>query len=338
MQSEEETKPIHGLAGLLNVGNTCYANAVLQTLRVIPSLTLLVDKHRVNPEDGTPQKIFTAYQDVARTLWSPESLAGAVCRPMAFWKEVRESVIDTVYESFNERIPHDSHEFLCYILDQCHEALKEETTERHLYPDGYRSPVTDLIFGWDKITVSCPCGHQNTRFEPFNMLKVPISDSTETSLVQQLIDDRKDEDLEGYTCDGCKQKEGIKLQRRLWKLPPTLFYVVKRFRPDGRKDTAHLGYDGAPVDFTTAFAKDSPNITSSPYKAIGTIDHMGSHMGGHYVAQVYHPLLKKWVVFDDEVSHVIDAGPALSRSPALSGPHIGRQTYIIALTTDYNCE
>ncbi len=315
----------HGLAGLLNVGNTCYANAVIQALRMIPSWTILVDKHRVDPKKGIPEKIFSAYQDVARTLWSPESVAGAICRPMAFWKEVHESVIDTVYESFNERIPHDSHEFLCYILDQCHEALKEETPDRHLYPDGYRSPVTDLIFGWDKITVSCPCGHETSRYEPFNMLKVPISDSTETSLVQQLIDDRLDENLEGYSCDNCKQQENIKLKRRIWKLPSTLFYVVKRFKPDGRKDTSYLAYDGAAVDFSDAFASDSPHITKSPYKPIGTIDHMGSHMGGHYVAQVYHPLQQKWVIFDDETSHILD-----------NGPNIGHQTYIIVLTTDYN--
>jgi ubiquitin C-terminal hydrolase len=326
-QAIDNEKPMHGLAGLLNVGNTCYANAVLQALRVIPSWTILVDKHRVQPSEGTPQKIFAAYQDVARTLWSPESVAGAICRPMAFWKEVHESVVDTVYESFNERIPHDSHEFLCYILDQCHEALKVETTDRHLYPDGFKSPVTDLIFGWDKITVSCPCGHSTSRFEPFNMLKVPISDSTETSLTQQLIDDREDDTLEGYTCDSCKKQDNIKLQRRLWKLPPTLFYVIKRFRPDGRKDTANLAYDGGAVDFSSAFAEDSPHITAAEYKPIATIDHMGTTMGGHYVAQAYHPLLKKWVVFDDETSHALP-----------TGPHVGPQTYIIALTTDYNNE
>jgi ubiquitin C-terminal hydrolase len=324
-EATTESTPMHGLAGLLNVGNTCYANAVLQALRVIPSWTILVDKHRVKSEEGVPQKIFAAYQDVARTLWSHESVAGAICRPMAFWKEVHESVVDTVYESFNERIPHDSHEFLCYILDQCHEALKEETTERHLYPDGYRSPVTDLIFGWDKVTVMCPCGHKTSRFEPFNMLKVPISDSTEPSLVQHLISDRDNDSLEGYTCDSCKKQDNIKLKRRLWKLPPTLFYVVKRFRPNGFKDTAHLAYDGAAVDFSEAFAEDSPYVTNNEYKPIATIDHMGSHMGGHYVAQAYHPLLKKWVVFDDESSHILE-----------SGPHIGNQTYIIALTTDYN--
>jgi len=322
---QQDNKPMHGLAGLLNIGNTCYANAVIQLLRMIPSWTILVDKHKIDPDEGVPQKIFSAYQDVARTLWSPDSVAGAICRPMAFWKEVHDSVVDTVYESFNERIPHDSHEFLCYILDQCHEALKEETTERNLYPDGYRSPVTDILFGWDKITVSCPCGHSTSRLEPFNMLKVPITDSTETSLVQQLIDDRKDESLEGYTCDGCKKQENITLQRRLWKLPSTLFYVVKRFKPDGRKDNSFFAYDADATDFSTGFAPDSPHISSATYKPIGTIDHMGSHMGGHYVAQVYHPLLKKWVVFDDEISHILN-----------KGPNIGHQTYIIALTTDYN--
>ena len=114
----------YGLAGLANIGNTCYANSVIQALRMIPSWTALIDRTDLQLNDGPHQKVFLAYQDIARTLWTKSAVKGAICRPMAFWKEIREAVAGTVYDNFRSSQPQDSHEFLVYLLDQCHEALK----------------------------------------------------------------------------------------------------------------------------------------------------------------------------------------------------------------------
>lgn len=314
----------HGLAGLANIGNTCYANAVIQALRVIPEWSALMERNDVISEDAdtTSRKIFLAYQDIARTLWSKEAVRGAICRPMAFWRDVREAVTGTVYESFREPRPQDAHEFLVYLLDQCNEALKVKT-EDPLFKSlgGFKSPVTDLLFGWDKVECICGvCGASSVRYEPFNMLKVGLNNQI-TDPAALFAADRLDEELDGYACEKCAPvRTKATIKRSLWHLPKTLFYVLRRFTPDGRKDNTAFHYEGESITFTDHFAEDAPGLRNAVYRPIASIDHMGMASGGHYVAQVYHPLLHKWFMFDDE------------RSQEQSGPKYSVMTYIIVFS------
>jgi ubiquitin C-terminal hydrolase len=233
---------------------------------------------------------------------------------MSFWKDVREAVAGTVYESFREPRPQDAHEFLVYLLDQCHEALKVKT-EDPLYTSlgGYMSPVTDLLFGWDKVECICECGASSVRYEPFNMLKVGLNNQiTDPSAL--LAADRLDEELEDYVCESCAKRTNAIIRRSLWRLPKTLFYVLRRFTADGRKDNTAFHYEGGPVSFTLADGADAT------YRPIASIDHMGMASGGHYVAQVYHPLRREWFLFDDE------------RCAPLIGPKYTVMTYIIVFS------
>lgn len=322
-----EQAPIHGLAGLANIGNTCYANSVLQATRAIPLWSQLMDRAVPSDEaDETSRKVFLAYQDIIRTLWSTQAVKGAICRPMAFWKELRESVVDTVYESFRQAIPHDAHEFLIYLLDQCHEALKVKAPAPAVKPDlygqlgGWTSPVVEQLFGWDRVECRCEaCDRASVRYEPFNMLKVGITEGA-TGLAELVHNERKPETLDDYVCEGCTTRTKATIRRTLHRLPKTLFYVLRRFTADGRKDMSTITYDGTPVDFSELF-EPGTEAPKQLYRPIATIDHIGSHMGGHYVSQIYHPLIHKWFIFDDERSHPIE-----------NTPHFGPMTYIIVLS------
>jgi ubiquitin C-terminal hydrolase len=328
----EEGEEPYGLAGLANIGNTCYANSVLQALRVIPSWSALMEKtHDFDDDvDGTAKKIFLAYQDIARTLWSKEAVKGAICRPMAFWRDVREAVVGTVYENFRQNFPQDAHEFLTYILDQCHMALKQPVgdvdvdVDRRLHAQlgNVTSPVVDSLFGWDKVECICgACGAISTRYEPFNTLKVGL-DNTVEDLVDLAAMDRLDEEIEDYACEACSPKRTTAtLRRSLWRIPKTLIYMMRRFTADGRKDSMTINYDGSPICFDRIMSPDAER-NGVTYRPIAIIDHMGSLHGGHYCAQVYHPVLKEWYVFDDE------------RGERLSGPRFGPLSYIIVMSAE----
>jgi ubiquitin C-terminal hydrolase len=85
-----------------------------------------------------------------------------------------------------------------------------------------------------------------------------------------------------------------------------------------RKDTSAFDYNGEDIQFSKLFAGESPAESKGfSYKPIGMINHMGTLMGGHYNAEVFHPLIKKWYIFDDEACHERD------------GPHFSPMTYII---------
>ena len=336
--STSAEKP-NGLAGIMNIGNTCYANSVIQALRIIPEWTLMIEKATV-PKDETAEpplnsvqgsvcppasqpkaltlgcephhKVFDAYQDVARSLWLPDTTLGAYCRPMGFWRTVREAIKDGPYESFGYNMPHDAHEFINYIVDQCHEALKTAatTTDVALYKslNHFTSPVVDTLFGWDRVTVTCSeCSNENAFYEAFNMLKVGLNSIEAKSPIDLFRDERTDETIEDYTCDKCAKKTNATLKRRLWSLPRNLFFVLRRFRSDGFKDCSEYLYDGEPIKFEEFF--DSASTSDSrafSFKPIALIDHLGSHRGGHYVAQTYHPLLQNWYLFDDESCRPLD--------------------------------
>jgi ubiquitin C-terminal hydrolase len=123
--------------------------------------------------------------------------------------------------------------------------------------------------------------------------------------VDLLEADRLDEEIEDYACDKCAVRTSATIRRELWKLPKTVIYMLRRFRPDGSKDSTAFNYNGESVSFERLFSKDIPS-NKATYKPIGTIEHMGSAGGGHYFAQVYHPLQKEWYVFDDERAERIE--------------------------------
>ncbi len=317
----------YGLAGLQNLGNTCYANSVLQALRVIPEWTDIIKRHTLDPEaTDTASKVFRAYQELANTMWDPQTTKPSYINPGLFWTTVKEGVIGTVYESFARPIPHDAFEFITYVLDQCHETMKKpiETEDSHtitLYKSlmGFTSPVIDTMYGWDRITCTCrDCGNKNVFYESFNTLKVSLNKIEPKSLLELLESEYAEEVIEDYTCDACKNKTTVTFKREIWKLPKNLIFVFKRFTYDMRKDTSAFDYNGEDIQFSKLFAGESPSESKGfSYKPIGMINHMGTLMGGHYNAEVFHPLIKKWYIFDDESCHERD------------GPHFSPMTYII---------
>ncbi len=317
MSTEEEP---YGLSGIANIGNTCYANSVIQAIRVIPDIIEIINKSEVEEtEENTKQhKVFTAYQDLMRTLWDKRTTVGTHIAPRKFWQYVRMAVIDTVYESFAHPIPQDAHEFLNYILDNCHELLKYRVSETDapMYSSlgGFTSPIVDATFGWDKIEITCEgCGNVSCKFEAFNMLKVGLNKLESKTLTELLEDERRSEIIEGYKCDKCNNYVNGSMKRTFWKLPRTLFYVLRRFNPDGTKDCSSFTYNGSTLSLNEFFASDATDLSRNyNYHPLAIIDHLGSHRGGHYIAQNYHYLQRKWYHYDDETCRELEAGPLFS--------------------------
>lgn len=318
MSDDIEESP-YGLGGLQNMGNTCYANSVIQAIRVIPEMIHIIDKAEPEEsEDNAKQyRVFKAYQDILRTLWDKRTKMGAFIRPNKFWNFVHDAVRDTVYESFATRMQQDAHEFLNYILDNCHEVLKSRVSDP-IYSSlgGFTSLIVDETFGWDKIEITCEgCNNISCRFEAFNMLKVGLNKLEAKTPIELLEDERRSEIIEGYKCDKCNAYTNATVKRTFWKLPHTLFFVLRRFNPDGTKDCSEFTYNGETLNLNELFASDATDSSRGyKYRPLSMIDHIGSHRGGHYVAQTYHSLLKKWFLYDDESCRELTDGPKYNRN------------------------
>lgn len=336
-----------GVVGIVNVGNTCYANAAIQLFRHCSewSSFCLQGLAQKEVQDSTtkPAKVLHAYLELLKPLWAASK--PAYIQPGAFWDTLREVLQGTLYEDFLRRIPHDAHEFLTWCMDQqfmatqkpCHlsllppknkndpkEAMAREAIQAWI--DAFKhqySPLTDLCFGLIRKTSTCQgCGAETRAWETFNMLKVqpPTSNMASCTLHDMLACELENEIIEDYACDTCKERCTILRKHRIWRLPRNLFVVVKRFHPNGTKNNTPVSFDGGEILFKDMFAEESPEKSKMyTYKVFGTVDHHGSHMGGHYTAQAYNPLSHTWWLYDDETAHALEAGPTFGSSTYILG-------------------
>ncbi|RMB94363.1 hypothetical protein DUI87_29173 [Hirundo rustica rustica] len=125
----EDMSSLHpGLTGLRNLENTCYMNAVLQCLCSLTPLVQYFLSGRWNTalheEIGESA---TAFGCLVSDMW----LGGFdYVSPEAF-----HSIFGKRYPAFSRRTQHDAQEFLICVLDDLHEAFKEDCLECFFQPD-----------------------------------------------------------------------------------------------------------------------------------------------------------------------------------------------------------
>lgn len=192
-------QPPPGATGLHNLGNTCFMNAALQAVSNTRPLTqyFRLDGGRLrelnagNPL-GTRGQVARRYAELCRELWAGEQRSVAPLRMRL--------CVTRHAPHLGGGGQHDSQELLAWLLDALHEDLNRADTARgtkrqytELRDSGGRpdaevateawqhhldrdhSVITDLFYGQLKSKVTCQtCGHESVRFDPFNLLSLPL--------------------------------------------------------------------------------------------------------------------------------------------------------------------
>jgi len=193
--------PIDGLAGLENLGNSCYMNCSLQCLSNIKEMTdyfisqkYLSEINEKNPL-GMKGKIAKKYAYLVKRLWlenkrdlAPYSLKIAV------------SKFQTMFHGQHQ---HDAQEFLFFLLDAIHEDLNrvlekpytesieagnrtdlevgKESWEAFLKRN--QSIIVDLMYGQYKSSIECSvCKNVSKNFESFSICSLPIPNQKEIEI------------------------------------------------------------------------------------------------------------------------------------------------------------
>ena len=335
---------LKGVCGIANMGNTCYANSCLQILRAagdwtafLLSTDLTGNKSPLCDTTTKESKVLIGYQDMLRVLWSAS--LPAFIRPMGWLGVVREAVQNSVYEMFAHPIPNDSHEYLVWLLDNFHEALlfkdkcKKDYNNNVLEKDPWNqfiqknnTRMADSFFGLIRKEIQCKsCFNHSISYEPFNVLKIPCLDPTRP-FIEWFNNYFTDEELEDYACEKCNPvRTKAIIQYTLWRAPRNLFVSVRRFSPDGKKNNMPIPSEGTTtIDIRSVYnsAIISQGSVKTVYCLRGVVDHHGSHMGGHYTAQFYHPVSKHWWWIDDETAQF------------MSEPRFGGSNYIFLYRLD----
>ncbi len=191
-----------GCVGLVNLGNTCFMNSIIQCVSNTPHFRTFFTSGQYKPDInksnplGMKGELANEFSKLLSDIWSgdyktvaPRSLKRALSKfapQFSGWQQ------------------HDSHEFLAFLLDGLHEDLnlvkskpytdKIESQGRaddivadlswKIYLKRNKSKIVDLFQAQQRSHVICPdCNRNSITFDTYMYLSVPIVGHSSKSLV-----------------------------------------------------------------------------------------------------------------------------------------------------------
>ena len=288
-----------GLAGLRNLGNTCYMNSILQCVAHCPSLNNeLCDaspspsrtRSRLSASTGKLLSEMRAASDFSAT--SPAEVKGAIGK---------------LVPSFAGSGQQDAQEFLRHLLDCLSQDLNRSRSKAPYkqLPTGLDytqiaaewfdysrkredSVITDYFRG-QMLTVisSCKGRCRSVACDTFMDISVPVPvKSSPISLESCLSAFTETTSVAQYNCEKCRKTGPCQVQMTLWRLPPILVIHLKRFERSGRnKIETAVKYPVKQLDLKQ-FGPHSQHesLRNTKYRLVAVSHHVGGLMGGHYYA------------------------------------------------------
>jgi ubiquitin C-terminal hydrolase len=320
--------------GLVNIGNTCFLNAVLQALaRCPPLVDALLKQPRLRDSKKAP--LVPAFQQFFQ-----DSQHATLLTPSGIVKTLLAVVADCEDDWYRPRQQADAAECIQYILDGLHDAMYRqvritihgdpETTEQKaqtkaleswssFYAKEY-SPIVEHFYGQYQIRITCDaCKSVSERYEPWLMLKLPIPGGEKVGASVPSFADCMNaalaaEVIEGYACDTCKSPQTATMSTRISKLPNILLLTFKRFTNHGAKIRGQVDWDLEALSLKPWMAfRRCPfrdEAVKEDYKTFAILEHNGSARGGHY--RMFAREGDSWAEADDESVRPVDVGTVIS--------------------------
>ena len=329
-----------GISGLANLGNTCFINSSIQVLSHTYEFTELINlsdealKKKLNNQIDSV--LLLEWLKLLRLMWSKN----CIIAPRAFCKAIR--IVATKKDAilFTGFLQNDAAEFLLFIIDCFHNALKREvemvisgktvnkTDEvavkcysmiKNMYSKEY-SEIVKLFYGThvsmlksrdtDELISSNP--------EPYFMIDLPIpptvNKAKEVSLLDCFDEYIKPEILDGdnkvYN-EKTKKKESMAKNIMFWSMPNILIIDLKRFTVPGEKNNTLVKFEPNNVLDLQKYVIGY-NADKYKYELYGVINHIGGVRGGHYTSAIKNADGKWYHYNDTNVSIIRDANKIVS--------------------------
>jgi ubiquitin carboxyl-terminal hydrolase 8 len=299
-----------GLSGLLNLGNKCFMNSILQCLSNNVKLTdyMISGKAAQDVNKERPEYyMYLSYFNLLNHLWDTNQ----ILRPKTFVENI--SKFHKKYFTLQQQ---DSHEFLLYFLDLLHKSVAYEIeidisgeikypkdvlmrdsiqVWKKFYEKDY-SMIVEYFHGMTKTDMTCnSCNFNEKIFEPYNSLGIDLNYNT---LQDCLTDNFRNEIVNDWKCEKCNELGGNKYNK-IWTLPETLIINLKRFKnKSNAKNEQFINYPIQDLDLSSLISQDKQDPNVYIYDLYAVNYHHGDLNGGHYWSACKN-LDETWYGFND---------------------------------------
>ncbi|XP_038623133.1 inactive ubiquitin carboxyl-terminal hydrolase 50 [Tachyglossus aculeatus] len=298
-----------GVTGLRNLGNTCYMNAVLQCLAsVTPLVDYFLSGKYVTALHQDRGEVATAFSYLLMDMWLGEADCVA--------PEVFRLAVGNRCPAFGKKSQQDAQEFLSFVLNALHEALRKPHRRRAsekvcrggkagaAATAADSSIVTQLFEGQLSYHVVClKCNSCSYKRETFTVLSLPVPSHYQCSL-QECLERFFQQDTLRWNdqiyCSCCGAKQDAAVRAGVVKAPNVVIFHLKRFECYGkmkRKLRTNIHYPLVNLDLSPFIY---PSCRKHPkYTLWAVVNHFGDLDGGHYTAFCKHAGTQSWFSFDD---------------------------------------
>ncbi|KAE9596940.1 putative ubiquitinyl hydrolase 1 [Lupinus albus] len=280
--SRIEDLPSRVGAGLSNLGNTCFMNAILQCFtHTVPLIEGLSSSSHTFPCDCYNTEFCVICALRAQIEHSLAASGGTVSPVMLFKNLTYFSSSFTRYEQ------EDAHEFMQSALDKLDRCFLNLKENNESFED---ANLVEKIFGGRLISkLRCSnCGHSSNTYEPLIDMSLEIENvDTLSSALESFT---KLENIEAnFKCDGCKEEVSLEKQLLLDQAPSVAAFHLKRFKTDGtsvEKLDKHVDFP-LELDLQLYSVSNQNSIEPMKYDLYAVVVHMGlSATSGHYFCYV----------------------------------------------------
>ncbi|KAK0418461.1 hypothetical protein QR680_013569 [Steinernema hermaphroditum] len=327
--------------GLINFGNTCYCNSVIQALYFCRPFRerILQYKTQLKKSGNQKENLLTCLADLFHNIANQKRRVGTIAPKRFITKLKKEN------ELFDNYMQQDAHEFLNYLLNTISETLSEERRENATRQNGTLKKSTFLH---SSNPVSCSNGVDTSPIGPKPSTSASKSEPTwiheifmgtltnetrclncetvsckEEEFLDLSVDVERDaslthclrefsatETLRGdqkYHCENCCSKQEAQKRMRIRKAPPMLALHLKRF-----KYLDNLGRHAKiscrvpfPLELRLFNLSDDASGSDRLYDLVAAVVHCGSTPNrGHYITVVKASSF--WLLFDDDIVDKIE--------------------------------
>ncbi|KAK7170061.1 hypothetical protein R3I94_000338 [Phoxinus phoxinus] len=315
--------------GLVNFGNTCYCNSVLQALYFCRPFREKVLAYKIQPR--RKENLLTCLADLFNSIATQKKKVGVI-PPKKFISRLRKE-----NELFDNYMQQDAHEFLNYLLNTIADLLQEEKSQERqqngkVVQNGgsgsggggsgsstgegeaeekiQQTWVHEIFQGTLTNETRClNCEAVSSKDEDFLDLSVDVEQNTSIthclrgfSNTETLCSEYK------YYCEQCRSKQEAQKRMRVKKLPMILALHLKRFKyMDQLHRYTKLSYRVVfPLELRLFNTSGDATNPERLYDLVAVVVHCGSGPNrGHYITIVKSHGF--WLLFDDDIVEKIDA-------------------------------